>query len=61
MDMYVCSCRVLEYLADDSYKAHTYDITRYIEAEDEYTAMEKLIEWAQNIWPDADIDEITAV
>ena len=61
MDMYECACRVYEYLDDDGYRHHTYDILRYIEAEDEYEAMEKLVEWVQNIWPQADIDEITAV
>lgn len=61
MDMYECTCRVYEYLDGDVYKCHTYDILRYIEAEDEYEVMEKLVEWAQNIWPQADIDDITAV
>lgn len=59
MDRYKCTCTVWEYITDYEERIHnTYEITRYIEARDEYQAEELLLEWVYNIWPDADVDDI---
>ena len=56
MDTYRCTCTVYDYTDNNT---NIYEITRYIDARDDIHAEDLLIDWVQNIWPEADIDEIT--